>query len=272
MNEIYERANAALVLAQTNVERSRERTEKLQGLCSCASLAAFPLWWQPTQLQSPAQLLAGHMFYGQVARVAQLAVQHIQVLLHCSKAALFVTKEGGARAGSSQRLDVYEGSGPDAEVGRREMSRPTGHGAHGGLLGRCLRREQLMNISEPAREDRYNAEVDGRDRGATLFLPLKWAGKAVLGVLRVKTSSMSVFIENYIVHSLILTVDHTDIRSGAQATTRRKATVVPPSPVMMRSWVKFMRRMSPLLSPMRRLWMAEKVLVLEGVVAHRAGL
>ncbi len=192
LQQLFERADAALVQAQSSAEASRDRMEKVHALCTRAVGAARPLWWEPTpSLPSPAQLLAGQAFYGQVGRVAQAAVQHCQRLFPggvCWKASLVLTKEGGARAGASDRLDVYEWvEGQQPSVRRHEMVRPTGHGAQGGLLGRGLRKGLLMNVAAPGQEERFNVEVDEEEGSPLLLVPLRWPGKGdavVLGVLR----------------------------------------------------------------------------------------
>ena len=44
MNEVYDRTEKALAVAETNLERSRQRSQRLRGVCACAILASFPLW------------------------------------------------------------------------------------------------------------------------------------------------------------------------------------------------------------------------------------
>ena len=208
LQELYQRADTALAQAQYNVQVSQERSNQVQALCTRALAAARPLWWESTSsLPSPAQLVTGQAFCGQVARVAQAALQQCQRLFSttcdgggggenenggCWKAMLVLTKEGGARAGVSHRLDVYEWvEGAQPSVRRHEVIRPTGHGVEGGLLGRCLWKAEMMNVVEPTREERYNTQVDGEEGGATLLVPLccwpagKQDGAVVMGVMRV---------------------------------------------------------------------------------------
>ena len=181
----------------------------MQAVCNCAILAAFPLWWESvSSFQIPAggqqQLSSCIGAGGQIDRVAQLAVQNCSILLGCHKAVLYLTKEGGAHSTSDSKLEAYEwsdnaggrlpsGSGQErrmvpAVVQRREIIRPPGHGRQGGLLGRCLRKGQVLNVGDPLSQERYNKEIDGRDASATLYVPLRWPGKTVLGVLRVSMS------------------------------------------------------------------------------------
>jgi hypothetical protein len=178
LGELYERAAAALALAQSNVLKSRERTERLQGLCACALLAALPLWWEPAVTQE------------QVARVAEAALQGCRALFGSRRAALLLTVEGGAQQ-QHRLLDVFEAAAEEEEGGIRRAQMPW---PRNGLLGRCLRKGQALNVPGPGgskekggHSQYYSAEVDGPDPHApTLLLPLRGPGKAVLGVLRVR--------------------------------------------------------------------------------------
>ncbi len=183
LGELYERAAAALALAQSNVLKSRERTERLQGLCACALLAALPLWWEPATAHQ------------QVARVAEAALQGCRALFGSRRAALLLASasEGGAQH-QHRLLDVFEaaeeGEGEEGGIRRAQMPWP-----RGGLLGRCLRKGQALNVPGPGGKEKggltqyYSAEVDGPDPTApTLLLPLRGPGKAALGVLRVRAN------------------------------------------------------------------------------------
>lgn len=228
MNEIYERTEKALGLAQSNLENSKQRAQRLHGLTACAVLAALPLFYEPTR-QPPssssstlgALLLASRgggaaagrgavwVEGGQTHRVAKAALSATLVLLNASTALLYLLhpRSGGEAEGMhvfthSVRGEAGEAEGEEGprstgQWGHSTRARPTGHGRQAGLLGRCLKKAQLINVDRPRKEDRYNPEVDGvggegglgeaAGHSPTLWVPLKWGGhKTPMGVLRVR--------------------------------------------------------------------------------------
>lgn len=258
LNDIYERTERALAVAQANLERCKGRAERLHGLTACALLAALPLWWQPLpplrlhQLsamaaagrplgkavaaaggggeheqgggagQPAARLVSSQS--SQTARVAAAVLASARVLLTSVSASLYVSRPPGGSSSSSSAdeedrpcLHVYEPTRDDDDddqdkhggaaaarggVSLRVLARPSGHGKAGGLLGRCLRKGQLLNLARPQDEPRFNPKLDGQqqqrggEEGAgsrpTLLVPLKCPGSSSkgggggpLGVLKV---------------------------------------------------------------------------------------
>lgn len=186
MEDIYTRTEAALASAQTNLERSRDKAERVHGLCSCALLASLPLWWEPLPLSQ----FPGHGS-GHVSHLAQSALSGILVLLNAGKAVLYLLPH--KKSSGSNKMDVYATTGNGHRINHRQVDRPYGRGAQAGLLGRCIKKGIVINVADPRSEDRYNAAVDGEGLGsspsAMLFLPLKSPTRAAIGVLQVSPQS-----------------------------------------------------------------------------------
>jgi hypothetical protein len=188
LNEIYERTEKAVLAAQVNLQKTKEWSDKLEGVCACALLATYPLWWEPLPLQSSLALASRvGQPYNQLSRVVLAALNGCKVLLNAGKAVLYLTEEAGAR---HNRLNCYSlALTAEDRFLVEEVARPTGHGAKAGLLGRCLKKGHKLSVADPPAEERYNPEVDGELDGAhsqaMLLLPLKWAASPALGVLQV---------------------------------------------------------------------------------------
>ncbi|EWM30241.1 hypothetical protein Naga_100003g97 [Nannochloropsis gaditana] len=226
LQHLYQRAETILGQAQISIQKSQARSDRLHDLYRRVWTAACPLWWSPTSLLSSEQLIAGETLCGQVARVVQAALQQCGHLFYrsmigeCHKARLILTKDGGSRAGVDHRLDVYDWKeGQRPLVRRHEMIHPGGGSANSGLLGRCLRKGQMINVMNPTQEECYNIQVDGDETEPTLFVPLLWPSQArakVMGALRVWRC------------------DHDSINQATHSKNAEKGTAIAVSPVFTR--------------------------------------
>jgi len=191
--EIYSRSEAALLSAHNNVEKSRERAERVYGLSACSLLASAPLWCETS---SP--LLASDNLNdkpGRLARVAQTAISGISALLNGERASLSLMAD---RKTGSSKMEVFrrraDGQG-SSRIVHKMVDRPSGNGSQAGLMGRCIKKGVVINVMNARAEERYNAKVDGECLGTStptsiLFLPLKCASKSLMGILQVGVQTM----------------------------------------------------------------------------------